>query len=175
MGVEIRGLRELQNKLNNLTEALKVEIDLEARAGAFEINEEASKNIQAHKAIDTGELLSHQQVDDSSDREYRVFNDAFHAPFIEFGTGVQFQAHSDWRAIAAQFKKKKNGNFATFVDKMKEWMKRHGFDESNAYPAAVRILRDGLPPRPFMQPAVEKVGPKIVERIKNILDQTLSE
>lgn len=173
--VEISGLKELIDKLQNVSDVLIEDVDAECRAGAYDINDEASQNIRDVEAIDTGELLSHQQVDDSRDREYHVFNDAFHAPFIEFGTGVQFDAHPDWVQIAAQFKGKKSASFSDFVDKLKEWMRRHGYEEKNAYPAALRIIRDGLPPRPFMQPAVEKVGPKIVDRVKQLIQDALNE
>lgn len=174
MGVEIKGLKELLDKLQGVEETLIEEVDLECKAAAYEINDEASKNIRDQGLIDTGELLSHQQVAERpQQREYEVFNDAFQAAFQEFGTGQQFSAHPDWVKIAAEWKGRKNGNFSQFLEKIKEWCKRKGIDERNAYVICRSILENGLRPRPFMQPAVEKVSPLLVQRVEALIKNAL--
>lgn len=172
--VKIKGLDDVLRKLDRLSEVLEEEVDMECRAAAYDINAEASKNIRDQEAIDTGELLSHQQVDDTRPREYFVFNDAFHAAFVEFGTGKQFEAQPEWKDIAAEWKGKQNGTFADFVSKLKEWCNRKGIDEKHAYPIAVSILNNGLKARPFMQPAVNLVGPKLIRRINKLIKEAIS-
>jgi HK97 gp10 family phage protein len=174
-GVQIQGLDVLIRKMQNLSEVVQTEVDAECEAAAHEMNAEAAQNINRQQIIDNGELLAKQQViDDKAHRSYTVQNTAFHAPFQEFGTGVKFNAHPDWVEIAAEFKGIQNGNFDTFLVKIQEWCKRKGIEESAAYVICVAILRNGLEPRPFMQPAYEKVAPLLLERINNIINEALS-
>lgn len=173
-GVQISGLDTLIRKMQNLSEVVKTDVDTECELAAHEMNDEASRNINAQGIVDGGELLAKQQViDDKANRSYMVENTAFHAAFQEFGTGVKFKADPEWQQIAAEFKGLKNGTFDVFLVKMQEWCRRHGIEEKFAYVICIGILRNGLTPRPFMQPAYEKVAPLLIERVTNLINDAL--
>lgn len=143
-GITIKGLDRLLKKVKKLSEVVKTDVDTECELAAHEMNAEASQNINQRGVVDSGELLSKQQViDDKPNRKYTVQNTAFYAPYQEFGTGFKFESLPDWVPIAAQFK-----------------------GASQDHP--------GIMARPFMQPAFEKVKPLLIQRIKNIIKDALS-
>lgn len=179
--IEVRGLPNILQAIYNLEDAVRDELDAECLAAAYEMNAEASENISndtrgydGGSLVDNGELLAKQQVvEDRSAHEYLVVNTAFHAPFQEFGTGARFDAEPEFRAIAAQFKGIKNGNFSDFLAKIREWCVRKQIDPDNAWIICVSILRNGLRPRPFLQPAYYKVQPVLIKRLKTIISEAI--
>ena len=60
------------------------------------------------------------------------------------------------------------------VDALALWVKRKGIgggkDKSIAYAIAISILRKGLRPQPFLIPSYETEKPKLIQRLKKLLD-----
>ena len=84
-----------------------------------------------------------------------------YASFMEFGTRKFAAAYistlpADWQTFARQYKGGGNGTFQEFVMSLVGWCKRHGISEKAAYPIALKILRNGLKPHPFLYPAFNK-------------------
>jgi len=86
---------------------------------------------------------------------------ANYASFQEFGTRKFAAAYIttlpvDWQSFARQYKGGGNGTFNDFLLSLVGWCKRHGISEKAAYPIAIKILRNGMKPQPFLYPAFNK-------------------
>lgn len=99
---------------------------------------------------------------------------ANYASFQEFGTRKFAAAYvttlpPDWQAFAAQYRGAGgNGNFQQFVQSLMGWCKRHGISDKAAYPIALKILRDGLKPQPFLYPAFNKNKDILIKELQAI-------
>lgn len=99
---------------------------------------------------------------------------ANYASFPEFGTRKFSAAYvatlpPDWQAFAAQYRGVGgSGNFKEFVLSLMGWCKRHGISDKAAYPIALKILREGLKPQPFLYPAFNTAKEKLIEELKAI-------
>ena len=115
-----------------------------------------------------------------------------YAAYMEFGTrkfAAQYVATlpQDWKTYAATFKGKGGGNFDAFLKSIMEWVRRKGIgglqtksgnvskskdslaaQKSAAYLIAMKILREGVRPQPFLRPAVVANTPKLISDIKKI-------
>ena len=60
------------------------------------------------------------------------------------------------------------GNFKEMVKSIMVWCGRKGIDEKAAYPIARKIMIQGVRPRPFLYPAVNKNLSILIEDIKDI-------
>ena len=98
---------------------------------------------------------------------------ANYASFQEFGTRKFAAAYiatlpADWQKFAAQYKGGGNGTFDDFLLSLVGWCKRHGISEKAAYPIAIKILREGMKPQPYLYPAFNQAKDKLLEDLKNI-------
>lgn len=124
---------------------------------------------------------------------YTIFSNAPESPYQEFGTGKQVVVGDKWADIAAQFKGKGTGDWASFIRALIDWVKRKGInpvgtyqvstrqrisrkakkdiDESTAIMIARAILSRGLKPQPFFFHNIE-IGFKDMEKmLKTGLEQ----
>lgn len=97
---------------------------------------------------------------------------ANYASFMEFGTRKFAASYiatlpADWQSFAAQYKGG-SGSFDDFLLSLMGWCKRHGLSEKLAYPIAIKILKNGLKPQPFLYPAFNKAKDKLIEDLKAI-------
>jgi len=119
-----------------------------------------------------------------------------YAAYIEFGTRKYAAAYvpslpDEWQDIASRAKGKSGqGDFYDFVLAIAMWVKRKGIaarysvktrkrlkstkaDEKReleaAWSIAWSILKNGIKPRPFLYPSVNKNTPKLIEDIRFIL------
>lgn len=100
-------------KLNKITNQQNINRAL--AAGADVLYKEAAKNIP----INDGDLLRGLKITDPKDNSIEVYNDAYHAPFIEFGTGIYAsggmgrQTPWVWYDISGEYTKDGNPGFIT--------------------------------------------------------------
>ena len=170
--VQIRGLDLILSTMDTLNTTLVTDVDNVCKAAALDMNAIASQYIQGD-AFDTGELLSKQQFVDEGNRSYSVINTARYAAYVEFGTGAQVQVSQDWQDIANEWRNKRTAPFSEFVKRIEEWCGRHGIDPKNAYVICVSILRNGLPARPFLQPAFDKIAPELIKDIQSLINKAM--
>jgi len=98
---------------------------------------------------------------------------ANYASFQEFGTRKFATAYiatlpADWQVFAKQYKGGGGGTFAEFVMSLVGWCKRHGISEKAAYPIALKILREGMKPQPFLYPAFNKAKDQLIKDLQAI-------
>lgn len=171
--VQIQGLGRLLATFEDLEEVLIVDIDDACRAKVYDINADASAFIQG-AALDNGELLQSQQViEDPQNRSYSAVNTAPYAGYVHFGTGQKVSIPQGWQDIAAEWKGKKGGTFAEFVQRIREWLSRHGRNPDSAYIVCVSILTNGLEARPFLSVPFEKGAAELTKEINDIVKSAL--
>lgn len=98
-----------------------------------------------------------------------------YAAYVEFGT-KKFSASyvsglpRDWQSFAAEFKGKGNGSFSQFVERLTYWAKKTGkIPVEAAYVTALKILREGVKPQPFLFPAINKNLPQLTKDLNNAI------
>lgn len=97
---------------------------------------------------------------------------AKYAAYIEFGTRKFASSYvsslpDTWQELASQAKGPSGGRFKDFVASIMAWCRRKGIDEKAAYPIAKKIMIQGIRPRPFLYPAVEKAYPQLIKDLKS--------
>lgn len=100
-----------------------------------------------------------------------VVASASYAAYIEFGTRKFAAAYvsslpDEWQALAQQAKGPAGGSFKDLVASLMAWCRRKGIDEKAAYPIAKKLLVQGMRPKPFLYPAVEKNYEQLIKDIK---------
>jgi hypothetical protein len=96
-----------------------------------------------------------------------------YAAYIEFGTRKFAAAYvsslpADWQTYAATFKGKTGGTFKQFLLSIIGWVSRKGIDKKAAYPIARKIMIDGIKPKPFLYPSVNKTLPVLRKNLRAI-------
>jgi HK97 gp10 family phage protein len=103
---------------------------------AYEIRDEAQRNLKQLDAFDTGDLYGSIEVSISKQGlVIAVGSKEKYAPFVEFGTSPHFPP----------------------LEPIRAWCRSRGIDEKAAFPIARAISERGTPERPFLYPAF-KVG-----------------
>lgn len=99
---------------------------------------------------------------------------ASYAAYIEFGTrkyASQYVATlpNEWKDLASQAKGPGGGTFKQFIESLKEWARKKGVPEDKVYPIAKKIMIEGIRPKPFLYPSVNKYRKQLSDDIKNAL------
>ena len=97
----------------------------------------------------------------------------FYAAYIEFGTRKYAAAYvnslpAEWEQFAAAYKGGGGGSFADLVKNITEWVRLKGIEPKAAYPIALKILRDGIKPQPYLYPATQRTIPELKKNLENI-------
>lgn len=196
MAIQIKELKRLVNRVKRMPVTIQREVDKTLKAGAYEINAMAVRNIKANDSIGVsgggGGLLGSQivvPIEKGEFRGYRVMNTAPYAPYVEFGTGSRVSVPSEWSAYAMQFKGKRvgGGNLDDFLISIAQWVRAKGItgrysvktrrrlgskstqeqeDLEAAYPIFLSILRNGAKAHPFLYPAYVAGVKKIIQDVK---------
>jgi HK97 gp10 family phage protein len=196
MSLKLDGVQETLNKLKNVNNKITREIDRELRAGANDIEKDAKRMAPAN----FGELRNSIGTEKVGLMRYSVFADAYHAPYIEFGTKKKTKVPADMSAVATAVKgRPKRGTFAEMVDNIQEWIKKKGiaatqisqvktgkrkgqfkksgalaqaiYERQLAFHIAKRILQNGINPQPFLYPAFIKNKAKLISTIQAVLNR----
>jgi HK97 gp10 family phage protein len=170
---EVNGFAELYKKFKTLDEKAKGEVKKEFNASALKIQSTAKRLAP----VNFGQLRNSIVLTESgkgTDFIFKVTATAKYAPFVEFGTGGKVSVPSNYTEYAARFKGKTGSTFKQMIEAIMLWVQRKGIsgknDRSTAYLIARSILRKGLRPQPFLIPAFEQEKPKLIKRIKEILN-----
>jgi len=169
--VNLNGLKDIQDALKNIDVKLKQHVGDEINASALKILTDAKRLAP----VNFGQLRNQIALEPINDLTYAVEAKASYSAYVEFGTGPQVSVPADFTSYAAQFKGKKGGKFKDFVDALTLWVKRKGIgdgknDRGLAYVIARSILLKGMRPQPFLIPSYESEKPKLIQRLKKLLD-----
>ena len=174
--IDIEGIEGLKKAIVDLDSKVKTEISKEMHASGLKIQSDAKKAAP----VNFGQLRNSIILNPDSDNSltYIVAATASYAAYVEFGTGPQTSVPNTYEELAAQFGPNKGGDgkFKDMVQAIMLWAIRKGIiqDDKNAkrhaYFIARKILQKGLRPQPFLIPAFENEKPKLIKRIKDLIN-----
>lgn len=186
--IDIKGLDQLQKRLNNIPAKLKKEVGGEIADGARRIN---GKQLRL-APVDEGGIRQSTTIKKVNELEVELVSSKHYTPFMEFGTKRRTRIPAELQEYAKQFNLKgPNIGFEAFLRIITAWVRRKGIagrfsvktrrrlgskadkqqeDEAAAYPIALSILRHGVKPHPFFfQPFIDE-REAIVKNIKKVLN-----
>jgi hypothetical protein len=165
MGVEkvIAAIKDVNSELNAKIDA---EIDAQAQTIATKAKRKAPANFS--------ELRNSIGTEKVSNLKYTVFANAYHAPYIEFGTVKKVSVPPELTDVAAAVKgRASRGNFASMVEAIYVWGTKKKIikkgDKNHAVNIARKIMINGIAPQPFLWPSFLEVRPKLISRLQTIL------
>ena len=169
--IDIRGLTELSGKVDRMIKEYPVEIKNELNAWADLTANDAMMMVP----VDEGGIKKTIKPKYATDKELtaEVTVGANYAAYVEFGTRKYAASYvgslpADWQIMAAERKGSGGGTFAEFISRIMGWMKRKGVEQKYLYPIALKILRDGIKPHPFLYPAYIKNVQKLKANLKTL-------
>lgn len=166
--IDVRGLDKTLKNIGDMSDTLKKEVGYELEAWAMNTSKDAKQLVSLNS--DTGNLQNSINYE-ANGLKASVSSSAQYAAFVEFGTrkfATQYVATlpPDWRSYAATFKGKKTSQQGGVMARLMAWGKRKGMDDKHAYFAALKILREGSKPHPFLYPSVNKNLPIFIKNVK---------
>jgi len=171
-GINLTGIKELEGKLNNLSTALKVDVGDEINASIIKIENQAKRLAP----VNFGQLRGSIAYSKDSELTYSVAANASYSAYVEFGTGGKVKIPAGYEQLAASFKGKKGGKFDDMVDALMKWGLAKGYIKAgkdakkHAFYMAIKILKRGLTPQPFLIPSYELEKPKLIQRLNKLLN-----
>lgn len=165
---EIEGLEKLKARIKELPNDVQEEVVGEIQAWGNEVNASQLSLISQQKIQDLGALQQNTKAVPNPDGVELISN-VYYAPFIEFGTGAKVKVPADVANYAARFRGQKQGSFSQFVIKMREWLKRKGYNEKLAFIAALNKIKNGSEPRPYFFDPYLKKKRQLIDRINKVI------
>jgi len=169
--IKIEGLDDVLGRLKTLPQKVTSEVATEIQDGAQAIAAEAKQRAPGDQGF-LRNLIAAAKIDITT---WEVVSGADYSPFVEFGTLEKVEVPAELQAFAAQFK----GDFAsgtysegsglTAKEAIFNWCERQGIDKNLWYPIYVSIMIHGTKAQPFFFPAVFRLTPIIVDRVKKAL------
>jgi hypothetical protein len=187
------GIDAILAKFNTLANQAQNDVQKQLNSFADDVARDAKQLVKANSS-DEGNLLRNINPEFGSGFVSITANTKY-AAYIEFGTR-KFAAEyvsslpSDWQAYASTFKGKSNsGDYYDFLNAILDWVGRKGItarysvktkkklknnkgDDERLLAAATAIafsiLRNGIKPKPFMYPSINKNLPVLIQNIKDV-------
>lgn len=171
MELQIKGIDALIKKMDKLATNVQKDVQAELNDWADSTAENAKLLVRANSS-DEGNLL--RSINPNYGNGFAsVTASTKYAAYIEFGTRKYAAEYvsslpSDWQTYAATFKGKTGGTFEQFLLSIMGWVSRKGIDKKAAYPIARKIMIDGIRPKPFLYPSVQKTLPILKQNLRAI-------
>lgn len=173
ISLKASGIDAILARFNTLANQAQNDVQLELNSFADDVVRDAQLLVKANSS-DEGNLLRNIRPE-FGNGTVTISANTKYAAYIEFGTR-KFAAEyvsslpTDWQTFANTFKGPMSGggNFKEMLLNITDWCKRKGIDEKLAYPIARKILIQGIRPRPFMYPSVNRNLPLLIANIKDI-------
>jgi len=168
------GVQKALNQLRDVENELTEEIDIALEAGVIKIEKDAIMRAPIYLS-GIHQSIQHAKV---GYLLWEVAANAYHAPYIEFGTRGKTVVPTELKDIARRIqKRKKRGKFRGMVNAIHEWGLKKGYIEkgkdskNHAYLIARKIMKEGIRPQPFLYPAFLSNARQIVKDIKRAMDE----
>ncbi len=171
MQLEVKGLDTLIKKMDKLAKDVQKEVQAELNDWADTTSQNAIQLVSINSS-DEG-LLKNSIKPFYGNGSASVKVSAKYGAYIEFGTRKFAAAYvgtlpANWQTYAATFKGKTGGTFEQFLLSIIGWVGRKGIDKKAAYPIARKIMIDGIKPKPFIYPSVNKTLPVLRKNLRAI-------
>jgi HK97 gp10 family phage protein len=186
-GIDLSGIPRLEKKLKEIEKNISTDLAKEISASALKI-EKTAKRLAP---VNLGTLRQSIHATSKDKLTHYVEVGASYGAYVEFGTGGKVSIPTGYEQYAATFKGNKGGSLDDMIKALTLWVKRKGLagtysvksgrrlggkatkasqDEKLARFLAIKILRNGIRPQPYLIPAYEQEKPKLIERLKKILN-----
>lgn len=186
-GIDISGIPRLEKRLKEIQDNVSTDLAKELSASSFTIEKSAKRKAP----VNMGTLRQSIHATSKDKLTHYVEASASYAPYIEFGTGGKVSVPAGYEDYASSFRGKKGGSLNDMIEALTLWVKRKGLagtysvksgrrlggkaakqsqDEKLARFLAIKILKNGIKPQPFLIPAFEEEKPKLIERLKKLLN-----
>ena len=186
-GIDLSGIPRLEKKLKEIENNVSTELAKEISASTLRI-EKIAKRLAP---VNMGTLRQSIHATSKDKLTHYVEVGASYGAYIEFGTGGKVSIPPGYEDYAATFRGKKGGSLDDMIKALTLWVKRKGLagtysvksgrrqggsklkqsqDEKLARFLAIKILRNGIRPQPYLIPAYEQEKPKLIEKLKKILN-----
>lgn len=191
INLKASGIEKILERFNTLANEAQNDVQGELNAFADRVCEDAKTLVRANSS-DEGNLLRNINPTFNNGSVTITANTKY-AAYIEFGTR-KFAAEyvsslpADWQAFAYTFKGKSNsGDYYDFLNAILDWVTRKGItarysvktkkrlkntkaDDERLLVAATAIafsiIKNGIKPKPFMYPSINKNLPILIQNIK---------
>ncbi len=188
--LKIQGIDAAIDEYKNRSENLEADVQGELDAWAIKTSTIAKELAP----VDEGHLKQSIHPEFEKNKASVTVN-VDYAAYLEFGTR-KFAAiyvatlPQDWQTFASQYRGSGGGSFGQFVMELTEWVRRKGIsgtysvktqrrtgskisqeseDHEMAYRIALKIVRNGIKPQPFLYPAAKQTTPVLIQNIKKLL------
>jgi HK97 gp10 family phage protein len=186
-GIDLSGIPRLEKKLNDIKSNIATDLAKEISASALKIEKDAKRNAP----VNLGTLRQSIHATSKDKLTHYVEVGASYGAYVEFGTGGKVSIPSGYENYAATFKGNKGGSLNDMIEALTLWVKRKGLagtysvktqrrlggkavqstqDEKLARFLAIKILKNGIKAQPYLIPAYEAEKPKLIQRLKKILN-----
>lgn len=192
ISLKVKGLDEVIKKFDELAVNTKEDVTVALNVFGKNVVRDA-KQLVSINSSDEGGLL--RGIDSSiGSLSVTITSMQNYSAYIEFGTRKFAASYvsslpADWQTFAATFKGRGEGDFYDFLFSILDWVKRKGLvnrysvktrkrialakkDDPNlervAWLIAMKILRNGIRPRPFLYPSIKKNIPVLEKYIETI-------
>lgn len=186
--LNLSGMDNLTRRLKNIQDDLTKGVALEISASTMKIERDAKRNAPVNIGTLKQSIHGESTLNGMTGK---VIVDVPYGAYVEFGTGGKVKIPAGYEDFASQFKGKSGGSLEEFIKALTLWVKRKGLagtysvksgkrlgsksvrqsqDEKLARFLAIKILRNGIRPQPFLIPAYEEEKPKLFNRLKTLLN-----
>lgn len=186
--LNLSGMENLTKMLKTIEDDLTKGVAEEISASTMKIEKDAKRNAPVNIGTLRQSIHGESTLNGMTGK---VTVDASYGAYVEFGTGGKVKIPAGYEDFAAQFKGKSGGSLEDFIRALTLWVKRKGLagtysvktsrrlgsksakqsqDEKLARFLAIKILKNGIRPQPFLIPAYEDEKPKLFNRLKKLLN-----
>jgi HK97 gp10 family phage protein len=186
-GIDISGIPRLERRLKEIEDSVSTDLANELSATSFTIEKQAKRNAP----VNMGTLRQSIHATSKDKLTHYVEVGASYGAYVEFGTGGKVSVPAGYEEYAATFKGNKGGKLEDMIQALTLWVKRKGLagtysvksgrrlggkavkasqDEKLARFLAIKILKNGIRAQHYLIPAFEEEKPKLIERLKKILN-----
>jgi hypothetical protein len=197
MTLKLEGVDGVLKEIARFRTGIKTEVDDLLQEAANEVVTRAKLAAPSNFA----ELKNSIQQKREKSLKYLIFANAYHAPYIEFGTRGKVSIPAEMQEVAAEVKgRSKRGNWETFIADIKVWMKKRGvggtviaqvksgkrkgqfkraskkaqsdYIDNVAFLIARSIYKNGISPQPFLYPSFLSVKGKLINDIRVAVEKS---
>ena len=175
----IGNLSDVLKRLHSLEAKVQQDVKDEINASALNIESMAKRLAPVNMNTLRGSIYK-KEKDIKNGYVFTVGAKASYAAYVEFGTGGKVSIPKGFEQLAGNFKGRKGGKFEDMVEALMQWGIRKGYIQSgkgakqHAFYMALKILKNGLKPQPFLIPAFEAEKPKLINNIKKAIENVKS-
>jgi hypothetical protein len=185
---DVRGLKDLQRRIDAAPAILRKEIDREIRDSADKI----ARNAQRDAPVDEGKIRQQINVEKTEDMLYKIVSAAEYSPYVEWGTKRRAKVPSELASYASQFRGKGRGSAQEALRSILGWVRRKGIRyesagkfksgqrkgrnkqlsyEQTAYVIFHYIMITGIKPHPYFFKNFDAEKPRIIKNIEAVLNR----